>query len=159
MDPYFCLLCGAHVLFWRNNTSQRGISLRGYFANFAIFNIILLLGKRSIAVLFFLFDNTLPLFWPRHVCRGRGRSLLLGRGSLSKTSLQPLATMLLGGNMLALFHYVPRLRDFKMNLLLLLGIPCLIENMMPLLQISVLNRMRVFLASVWKMLKLNWLDG
>ncbi|KAL4199099.1 hypothetical protein AMTRI_Chr03g143160 [Amborella trichopoda] len=150
---------GIHVLFWRGSTSQRGISLNGYFASFATFIIILLLESRLIIVLFFLFDDTLLPFWSKLVYRGRGRRLLLVRGWLRKTSPQPLPTTILGRNMPALFHYVPRLRDFVMNLLLLLGILCLLEKMMPLLQISEFNRMMMLLTSVWKMLKWNWLDG
>ncbi|KAL4181489.1 hypothetical protein AMTRI_Chr12g237550 [Amborella trichopoda] len=113
-----------------------GTFLNGYFASFTIFDITLPQERRSIAVLFFLFDDTLPPFWSRRVCHGRGRSLLLVRGWLSKTSPQPLLTTIPGGNVHVLFHYATDLRDFMANLLLLLRVPCLLEKTMPLLQIS-----------------------
>ncbi|KAL4194786.1 hypothetical protein AMTRI_Chr05g70200 [Amborella trichopoda] len=117
------------------------------------------LERSSIIVLFFLFDDTLPRFLLRQVCHGRLRSLDLFRGWSSKTSPPPLPTTIPGGNVLVLFHYAPDLRDFVTNLLLLLRVSCLLEKTMPLLQISESNRMRMFLTSVWKMLKLNWLNG
>ncbi|KAL4184991.1 hypothetical protein AMTRI_Chr10g3800 [Amborella trichopoda] len=114
---------------------------------------------RLIVVLFLYFDDTPLHFWLRRVCHGRERSLLLVRGWSSKTSPRPLPTTILGGNVPVLFHYAPDLRDFMVNLLLLIRISCLLEKMIPLVQINESNPMRTCLTSAWKMLKLNWLDG
>ncbi|KAL4183302.1 hypothetical protein AMTRI_Chr11g97500 [Amborella trichopoda] len=111
MCPCFCLLWGIHVLFWWDSSSQRGTFLKGCFVSFVILRITFFLEKRSIANLFFLFDGTLPHFLLRQVYHGRGRSLLLVRGWSSKTSPQPLRTMILGENVPALFHYALNFRD------------------------------------------------
>ncbi|KAL4179677.1 hypothetical protein AMTRI_Chr13g121260 [Amborella trichopoda] len=89
-----------HALFWQGSTSQRGISLRWCFASFTILRNILLQERRSIVALSVHFDDTLPLFWSRLICCGRKRSPLLVRGYLSKTSPQPLRTMILCGTCL-----------------------------------------------------------
>ncbi|KAL4179292.1 hypothetical protein AMTRI_Chr13g86570 [Amborella trichopoda] len=99
-----------------NVTSQRRNSLKGCFASFAILIIIPLQERRSIVALSFCFIGILPLFCLRRVCLGRERSPLLARGWLSKTGPQLLRTMILGGNVPALFHYALNLRDFVVSL-------------------------------------------
>ncbi|KAL4204048.1 hypothetical protein AMTRI_Chr01g107740 [Amborella trichopoda] len=108
--------------------------------------------------IFTLRRHSSPL-WSRRVCRGRERSLLLVRGWLRKTSPRPLPTIILGGDVPALFHYALDLRDFVVNLLLLLRIPCFLERTMTLPQINESNPMRMCTPSAWKRLKSNWLDG
>ncbi|KAL4181281.1 hypothetical protein AMTRI_Chr12g270450 [Amborella trichopoda] len=157
MCLYCCLLWGIHALFWRGSTSQRGTALR--FASFAILIIIPLQERQSIVALSLCFMGILPLFWSRCVCHGRERSRLLARGWLSKMGPQLLRTMILGGNVPALFHYSLNLRDFMVSLLLQLRISCLIGKIAPLVLINESNRMRMYLTLVWIMLKLNWLDG
>ncbi|KAL4205102.1 hypothetical protein AMTRI_Chr01g113000 [Amborella trichopoda] len=67
--------------------------------------------------------------------------------------------MILGGNVSVLFLYALNLRDFVVSLLLQLRISCPIRKIAPLVLINDSNRMRMYLTLVWKMLKLNWLDG
>ncbi|KAL4187295.1 hypothetical protein AMTRI_Chr09g18280 [Amborella trichopoda] len=67
--------------------------------------------------------------------------------------------MILGGNMPSLFYYALNLRDFMASPLLQLKSSCPIGKIAPLVLINESNRMRTYLTSVWKMLKLNWLDG
>ncbi|KAL4179624.1 hypothetical protein AMTRI_Chr13g121000 [Amborella trichopoda] len=117
------------------------------------------LERRSFVALSFRFNDTLPRFLLREVCHGRGRSPLPVRGWSSKTSPQLPPSMILGGNMLVLFHYAPDLRDFVVNLLLLLRISCLLEKMAPLVKINESNPMRTCLTLAWKRAKSNWLDG
>ncbi|KAL4181312.1 hypothetical protein AMTRI_Chr12g236630 [Amborella trichopoda] len=102
---YFGKILDKLLSFDCGTTSQRGISFRGCFASFAIFRIILLQERRLIVALSFCFNDILPRLWSRRVCHGRGRCLFRVRGQLSKTSPQPFPTMILGGNMPALFHY------------------------------------------------------
>ncbi|KAL4183229.1 hypothetical protein AMTRI_Chr11g154120 [Amborella trichopoda] len=159
LDELLSFDWGIHALFWQSSTSQRGTSLRGCFASFAILKIIPLQERQSIVALSFCFVGILPLFWPWRVCRGRERSPLLARGWLSKTGPQLLRTMILSGNVTALFHYALNLGDFMVSLLLQLKISCPIGKITPLILINKSNQLRTYQTLVWKMLKLNWLDG
>ncbi|KAL4183147.1 hypothetical protein AMTRI_Chr11g96680 [Amborella trichopoda] len=67
--------------------------------------------------------------------------------------------MILCGNVPILFYYALNLRDFVVSLLLQLRISCPIEKIAPLVSINESNQMTTYQTLVWKILKLNWLDG
>ncbi|KAL4196603.1 hypothetical protein AMTRI_Chr04g247000 [Amborella trichopoda] len=67
--------------------------------------------------------------------------------------------MILGGNVPTLFHYALNLQDFMVSLLLQLRFSGPIRKIAPIVLIIKSNQMRTCLTLVWKMLKLNCLDG